>query len=97
MQKLVLQMQLVEFNSGEARFRIFTQKWLLGNIQYFVSFKLESLKTSGFRQNINLSKRWPPTNRLFGSLDWSFTLETSGIGRNETSPLHNLSPILYKN
>ena len=29
--------------SGEARFQIFTQKWLLGNIKYFLSFKLKSL------------------------------------------------------
>ena len=35
--------------SGEAGFQIFTQKWLLGNIKYFVSFKLKSLKSNGFR------------------------------------------------
>ena len=37
-------------------FQIFTQKLLLGNIKYFVSFKLKSLKSNGFRQNIILSK-----------------------------------------
>ena len=55
--------------SGEARFQIFTQKWLLGNIKYFVSFKLKSLKSNGFRKNIIVFKRLPPTNKLFGSLD----------------------------
>ena len=52
--RLVLQMQLAEF-SGEARFQILTQKWLLGNIKYFVSFKLKSLESNDFRQNITLS------------------------------------------
>ena len=34
---------VLEF-SREARFKIFTQQWLLGNIKYFVSFKLKSLR-----------------------------------------------------
>ena len=42
--------------SGEARFQIFTQKWLLGNLKYFVSFKLKSFKSNGFGQGITLSK-----------------------------------------
>ena len=42
--------------SGEARFQIFTQKWPLGDIEYFVSSKLKSLKSNGFRQNITLFK-----------------------------------------
>ena len=42
--------------SGEARFQIFIQKWLLGNIKYFVSFKLKSLESNGLRQNVTLSK-----------------------------------------
>ena len=37
------------------------------------------------------------TNKLFGSLDQSLTLETSGIGRSEKSPLHSFSPKLSKN
>ena len=41
--------------SGEARFLIFTQKWLLGNTGYLVSFKRKSLKSNGFTQNIALS------------------------------------------
>ena len=69
--------------SGEARLQIFTQKWLLGNIKYFVSFKLESLESNGLKQNITLSKHWPLTNELFASLDLSLTLETSGMGKNE--------------
>ena len=76
--------------SGEARFQIFTQKWLLGNIKYFVSFKLKSLEWNGLSQKITLSKHWPPTGKLFGSLDWYFTIETSDIGKNEKSPLHSL-------
>ena len=39
--------------SGEAQFQIFTQKWLLGNIKGFVSFKLKSLKSNGFEQKFN--------------------------------------------
>ena len=35
--------------------KIFAQKWLLGNIKYFVSFKLKSLKSNSFRQNIAVS------------------------------------------
>ena len=45
---LIIWTTLVEF-SGEARFQIFAQKWLLGNIKYFVSFKLKSLKSNGFK------------------------------------------------
>ena len=33
--------------SGEARFQIFTQKLLSGNIKYFVSFQLKSLNSNG--------------------------------------------------
>ena len=33
--------------SGEARFQIFTQKWLLGNIKYLVGFKLKSFTRKG--------------------------------------------------
>ena len=65
-------------------------------MKYFVSFKLKSLKSNGFRQNITLSKHWPPTNKLFGSLDWSLTLETSAIGKNEKSSLHSHLPIYPK-
>ena len=83
--------------SGEARFQIFTQKWLLGNMKYFVRFKLKSLNPNGFRQKITLSKHWPPTSKLLGSLDWFLTLETSGIGKNEKPPLHSLFLILSKN
>ena len=83
--------------SGEARFQIFAPKWPLGNIKYFVNFKLKSLKSNGFMQNIHLSRDWPPTNKLLGSLDWFFTLETSGMGKTEKSPLHHLFPTLYKN
>ena len=50
---LAYAVQLVEF-SGEARFQIFTQKWLLGNTKYLVSFKLKSLKLNGLRQNVSL-------------------------------------------
>ena len=53
--RLVLQMQLVEF-SGEAPLQDFTHKRLLGNIKYFVSLKMKSLTSNGFRQNITLSK-----------------------------------------
>ena len=41
--------------SREAQFQIFKQKWLLGNLKYFVSFKLKSSKSNVFRQNITLS------------------------------------------
>ena len=54
--------------SREVRFQIFTQKWLLGNTECFVSFKIKSLKWNGFRQNITLSKHWPSTSKLFESL-----------------------------
>ena len=37
-------------------------KWLLGNIKYFVSLKLKSLKLNRFDQIIALSKNWPPVN-----------------------------------
>ena len=69
-------------------------KWLLGNIKYFVSSKLKSLKSS--RQNITLSKHLPLTNTLFGSLDWSLMLETRGIGKNEKSLLKSLSSFYPK-
>ena len=55
--------------SGEARFQILHKKWLLGNIKYFVSFKLKSSKSNGFRQKITLFKHQSPTNKLFGGLD----------------------------
>ena len=38
--------------SGEARFQIFTRKWLLGNIKYFISFKLNSLKLNGLDRTL---------------------------------------------
>ena len=85
----------VEF-SGEVRFHIFTQKWLLGNINYFVSFKLKSLKSNSLRQNITLSKQGPATSKLSGSLDRFLTLETSGKSKNEKSLLHSLFPFLSK-
>ena len=56
-------MQLVKL-LGAARFQIFTQKWLLGNIKYLVRFYMKSLKSNGFRQTNTLSKHWPPTNKL---------------------------------
>ena len=37
----------------ETQFQIFTQKSLFGNINYFVSFKLKSLMSDGFGENIN--------------------------------------------
>ena len=58
----------------------------------FRQFQTEIIKSHGLRQNITLSKHWPPTNKLFGSLDWFLTLETSGIGKNEKSLLHNHFP-----
>ena len=42
------QKQLVEF-SEKAWFQIFIQKWLSGNISYFVSVKLKSQKSDGFK------------------------------------------------
>ena len=53
---------MLEF-SEEAQLQIFTQKWLLGNIKYFVSFKLKSLKSNSSRKNITLSKQWAPANK----------------------------------
>ena len=38
--------------AGDARFQIFTQKWLAANIKYFISFKLKSFKSADLRQNI---------------------------------------------
>ena len=55
---------MLEF-SGED----FFTKIAVRSIKYFVSFKLKSLKSDGFRQNIILSKDRPPTSKLFGSLD----------------------------
>ena len=49
--RLVLQTTALCF-LGEVQFQIFTQEWLLGNIKYFASFKLKSLKSNGFSQNI---------------------------------------------
>ena len=43
-----------------------------------------------------LSKQWPLTSKLFGSLDLFLTFETSGIGKNEKSPLHSLLPTHLK-
>ena len=40
--------------SGEAQFQIFKQNWMLRNIKYFVSFKLKSLESNGFRKNITV-------------------------------------------
>ena len=52
--------------SGEARFLIFTQKWLSENIGYHVSFKRKSLLMwNDFRHNITLSNHWPPTSEFF--------------------------------
>ena len=55
--------------SGKPQFQILTQKWLLGNIKYFVSFKLKSLNSNGLRPNITVSEYLPPTSKLFGCLD----------------------------
>ena len=60
--------------------------------KYFVKFKLKSSKSNGSRENITLN---PPTSKLFGSLDWSVTLEISGIGKNEKSPLRSFPPTIY--
>ena len=61
------------------QFQIFTQKWLSRNIKYLIRLEMKLLKSKGFRQNITLSKHWTATNKLFGSLDWSLMLGTSGI------------------
>ena len=82
--------------SGEARFQIFSQKYLLGNIKYSVSFEVKLLKSNGFRQNITLSKHWSPTSKLFGNLDWFLTLETSGIGEMKNHCYIAFSPVYPK-
>ena len=70
--------------SGEARFQIFRQKWLLGNIKYVVSFKLKSLKSIGFPQlAISFSVR-PKFRTIFNA------------GKKEKSPLHGLFPVLLQ-
>ena len=63
----------------------------------FRQFQTEIIKSNGFTQNITLSKHWSPTSKLSESLDWFLTLETSGIGKNEKSPLHGLFLTLSEN
>ena len=83
--------------SGEGRFQISTQKMAVRKHQIFCQFQTEIIKANGFRQNIALSTHWPPTNKLFGSLDWPLMLETNGIGKSEISTLRSLLSILSKN
>ena len=53
------------------QFQILTQKWLLGNIKYFVSFKLKSLNSNGLRWNITLSEYLPqPVSFLDVKIDF---------------------------
>ena len=66
--RVVLKMQGLSFL--EARFQIFTQNCLLGNIKYFVSFKLKSLKSNVFGQNSTL---YPNTDHLTVNI-WQFRL-----------------------
>ena len=83
--------------SEEARFRILAENGCQETLNILsVSNWNHWSQIDLIRQNITLSNRWPPTNMPFRSLDWSLTFANSGIGKNEKSPLHSLSPILSK-
>ena len=58
---LIVWTTLVEF-CGEAQFQIITQKWMLGNIQHFVRFKLKSLKLK--IKNLDRTLIYPNTDQL---------------------------------
>ena len=64
----VLQMQGFGFLRKLDQLRFLHKNSCQETFKYFVSFKLKSLKSNRFRQNIILSNHWPPTNKLFDRL-----------------------------